>query len=97
MVGPEAPLAAGVVDVLEEAGLPTFGPIRAAARIEWSKAFCRDVAAAAGVRMACGEAFWAHKNNQLDEDIVLMLHDAAGKVIELWNAQRGTHAQNQTN
>ena len=45
----------------------------------------------------CGEAFWAHKNNQLDEDIVLMLHDAAGKVIELWNAQRGTHAQNQTN
>jgi len=59
VVGPEAPLAAGVVDVLEEAGLPTFGPIRAAARIEWSKAFCRDVAAAAGVRMACGEAFWA--------------------------------------
>ena len=45
----------------------------------------------------CGEAFWAHKNNQLDEDIVLMLHDAAGKVIELWNAERGTHAQNQTN
>lgn len=45
----------------------------------------------------CGEAFWAHKNNELDEDIVLMLHDAAVKVIELWNAKRGTHAQNQTN
>ena len=59
VVGPEAPLAAGVVDVLEEAGVPTFGPIRAAARIEWSKAFCRDVAASAGVRMARGEAFWA--------------------------------------
>jgi phosphoribosylamine--glycine ligase len=59
VVGPEAPLAAGVVDVLEEAGVPTFGPIRAAARIEWSKAFCREVAAAAGVRMARGEAFWA--------------------------------------
>ena len=58
VVGPEAPLAAGVVDVLEEAGVPTFGPIRAAARIEWSKAFCREVAAAAGVRMARGEAFW---------------------------------------
>jgi phosphoribosylamine--glycine ligase len=57
VVGPEAPLAAGVVDVLEEAGVPTFGPIRAAARIEWSKAFCREVAAAAGVRMARGEAF----------------------------------------
>jgi Phosphoribosylamine-glycine ligase len=59
VVGPEAPLAAGVVDVLEEAGVPTFGPIKAAARIEWSKAFCREVAAAAGVRMARGEAFWA--------------------------------------
>jgi phosphoribosylamine--glycine ligase len=59
VVGPEAPLAAGVVDVLEEAGVPTFGPIRAAARIEWSKAFCREVAASAGVRMARGEAFWA--------------------------------------
>ena len=59
VVGPEAPLAAGVVDVLEEAGVPTFGPIRAAARIEWSKAFCREVAAAAGVRMARGEAFWS--------------------------------------
>ena len=45
----------------------------------------------------CGEAFWAHKNNELDEDIVLMLHDAAVKVIEHWNKQRGTHAQSQTN
>lgn len=45
----------------------------------------------------CGEAFWAHKENELDEDIVLMLHDAAVKVIEHWNTQRGTHAQSQTN
>ena len=59
VVGPEAPLAAGVVDVLAASGVPTFGPIRAAARIEWSKAFCREVAAAAGVRMARGDAFWA--------------------------------------
>jgi phosphoribosylamine---glycine ligase len=59
VVGPEAPLEAGVVDVLEEAGVPTFGPIRSAARIEWSKAFCREVAAAAGVRMARGESFWS--------------------------------------
>jgi phosphoribosylamine--glycine ligase len=59
VVGPEAPLKAGVGDVLEEAGVPTFGPTRAAARIEWSKAFCREVAAAAGVRTARGEAFWS--------------------------------------
>ncbi len=59
VVGPEAPLAAGVVDVLTDAGIPTFGPTRAAARIEWSKAFCREVAAAAGVRMARGRDFVA--------------------------------------
>ena len=57
VVGPEAPLAAGVVDYLTDAGVPTFGPTRAAARIEWSKAFCREVAAAAGVRMARGRDF----------------------------------------
>jgi phosphoribosylamine--glycine ligase len=59
VVGPEAPLAAGVVDVLAGAGVPTFGPTRAAARIEWSKAFCREVAAASGVRMARGRDFVA--------------------------------------
>jgi phosphoribosylamine--glycine ligase len=59
VVGPEAVLEAGVVDALEEAGVPTFGPTRAAARIEWSKAFCREVAEAAGVRMARGRDFTA--------------------------------------
>ena len=59
VVGPEAVLEAGVVDALSDAGVPTFGPMRAAARIEWSKAFCRDVAAAAGVRMARGRDFSA--------------------------------------
>ena len=59
VVGPEAVLAAGVVDALLDAGVPTFGPTRAAARIEWSKAFCRDVAAASGVRMARGRDFTA--------------------------------------
>jgi phosphoribosylamine--glycine ligase len=59
VVGPEAPLAAGVADALAAAGVPVFGPSKAAARIEWSKAFCRDVAAAAGVRMARGRDFSA--------------------------------------
>ena len=57
VIGPEAPLAAGVADALLEAGFAVFGPTAAAARIESSKAYCHDVAAAAGVRMARAEAF----------------------------------------
>jgi phosphoribosylamine--glycine ligase len=57
VIGPEAPLAAGVADALIEAGFAVFGPDRAAARIESSKGFCRDVAAAAGVPIARGAAF----------------------------------------
>jgi phosphoribosylamine--glycine ligase len=57
VIGPEAPLAAGVGDALREAGVAVFGPTRAAARIETSKAFCHDVAEAAGVRMARARAF----------------------------------------
>ena len=57
VIGPEAPLAAGVGDALAEAGFAVFGPSAAAARIESSKAFCHDVAAAAGVRMAIARAF----------------------------------------
>jgi hypothetical protein len=44
----------------------------------------------------CGEVFWAYKNGELDEELVLMLHDSAEKTIELWTEQRGNHAQNQT-
>ena len=57
VIGPEASLAAGVADALAEAGVPVFGPSAAAARIESSKAFCHEVAEAAGVRMARAAAF----------------------------------------
>ena len=57
VVGPEAPLAAGVADALVDAGFSVFGPSAAAARIESSKAFCHEVATAAGVRMAAAKAF----------------------------------------
>lgn len=57
VVGPEDPLAAGVADALTEAGFMVFGPSAAAARIESSKAFCHEVAAAAGVRMARAGSF----------------------------------------
>ena len=52
VVGPEAPLVAGVADVLRHAGIPVFGPSAAAARIEGSKRFAKEVMAAAGVPTA---------------------------------------------
>jgi phosphoribosylamine---glycine ligase len=57
VIGPEAPLVAGLADSLRQDGLTVFGPDAGAARIEGSKAFCREVAAAAGVPMAEGEVF----------------------------------------
>jgi phosphoribosylamine--glycine ligase len=59
VIGPEAPLAAGVGDALVAAGIPVFGPIAAAARVESSKAFCHEIAAAAGIPMARAHAFAA--------------------------------------
>ena len=52
VVGPEAPLVAGVADALRAAGTPVFGPSAAAARVEGSKAFAKDVMRAAGVPAA---------------------------------------------
>jgi phosphoribosylamine---glycine ligase len=52
VVGPEAPLVAGVADVLRERGISCFGPSAAAARLEGSKAFAKEVMAAAGVPTA---------------------------------------------
>jgi len=54
VVGPEVPLVAGAVDVLSERGLTAFGPTAAAARLEGSKAFAKEVMAAAGVPTAAG-------------------------------------------
>ncbi|HZC33747.1 MAG TPA: phosphoribosylamine--glycine ligase, partial [Candidatus Bathyarchaeia archaeon] len=59
VIGPEAPLAAGIADALIDARIPVFGPSADAARIESSKTFCREVATAAGVPMARGRAFAA--------------------------------------
>ena len=49
IVGPEAPLVAGLADPLRDAGIAVFGPSREAAQIEGSKAFAKDVMAAASV------------------------------------------------
>jgi phosphoribosylamine--glycine ligase len=55
VIGPEVPLVAGVADAVRAAGIACFGPSAAAARIEGSKAFAKDVCAAAGVPTARSE------------------------------------------
>ncbi|TGA84185.1 phosphoribosylamine--glycine ligase [Streptomyces sp. MZ04] len=52
VVGPEAPLVAGVADAVRDAGIPCFGPSREAAQLEGSKAFAKDVMAGAQVPTA---------------------------------------------
>jgi phosphoribosylamine--glycine ligase len=52
VIGPEAPLVEGAADVLRSAGVPVFGPSAAAARIEGSKSFAKEVMRAAGVATA---------------------------------------------
>ena len=52
VIGPEVPLVAGAADALIEAGVSVFGPTKAAAQLEGSKAFAKDVMAAAGVLTA---------------------------------------------
>ena len=55
VIGPEVPLVLGVADAVRAAGIACFGPSKDAARIEGSKAFAKEVMAAAGVRTATSE------------------------------------------
>jgi phosphoribosylamine--glycine ligase len=57
VVGPEAPLVAGVADALVAEGIACFGPVAAAARLEGSKAFAKEIMAEAGVPTADFQVF----------------------------------------
>lgn len=57
VVGPEAPLAAGLVDRLTAEGIPAFGPTQSAARIESSKTFAKELMVRAGVPTPKAKAF----------------------------------------
>lgn len=89
VIGPEDPLAAGLADCLRAAGVPTFGPSAAAARIESSKAFAKEVMAAAGVPHAGGEVFtdanaahkWLEMLGPADLPVVKADGLAAGKGV----------------
>jgi phosphoribosylamine--glycine ligase len=57
VIGPETPLAAGAADALQRASIPVFGPTRAAARLESSKAFAKEQLRRAGVATAASAVF----------------------------------------
>jgi phosphoribosylamine--glycine ligase len=87
VVGPEAPLAAGIVDLLTGAGVPVFGPTAAAARIESSKAFAKEVMRQAGVATAASATFTepaaalAHVDARSEPMVVKASGLAAGKGV----------------
>ncbi|MDN5344394.1 MAG: phosphoribosylamine---glycine ligase [Clostridia bacterium] len=57
IVGPEAPLVVGIADAFQEAGLPVFGPYRAAAQLEGSKVFAKEIMQQSGIPTARHVAF----------------------------------------
>jgi phosphoribosylamine--glycine ligase len=87
VIGPEAPLAAGVADALRRASIPTFGPNLAAARLESSKAFAKEQLRRAGVPTGSGavfdelEAALAHLRASAEPPVVKADWLAAGKGV----------------
>jgi phosphoribosylamine--glycine ligase len=68
VVGPEAPLVAGLVDALEAEGLRAFGPRSQAARVEGSKAFAKELMRAAGVPTASWVEFTSYEQAEAQMD-----------------------------
>ena len=77
VIGPEAPLVAGVADALRERGIPVFGPSKAAAQLEGSKAFAKRIMESAGV--PTGRAVRAHT---LDEVTAALASLGAPHVVK---------------
>lgn len=77
IVGPEAPLVAGIVDRFSEADLPCFGPTAAAAQLEGSKAFAKDFMAKHGIPTAAYGSF-----TDIDEAIAFIHQQGAPTVVK---------------
>jgi phosphoribosylamine--glycine ligase len=98
VVGPEAPLAAGVVDALTRQGVQTFGPSRAAARLESSKSFAKSAMERAGVPTAGSAVFTDrqsaidHLQGQVGPFVVKADGLAAGKGVLVTDDLRGATA-----
>ena len=98
VVGPEAPLAAGVIDALTNLGIPAFGPTRAAARLESSKSFAKDVLNRAGVATAGAWTFTEaapardHIDTRPGPYVVKADGLAAGKGVLVTESRQEAHA-----
>lgn len=98
VVGPEAALAAGIADALAEAGIACFGPTRAAAQLETSKAFTKAFAARHGVPTARHETFTDADSakaalDRFDNPYVLKASGlAAGKGVVIAETEAEAHA-----
>ncbi len=96
--GPEAPLVAGLVDAMEAAGIACFGPSAAAAQLEGSKTFMKEVADAAGVptagwaRFTDAQAARAHVTDQGAPIVVKADGLAAGKGVTVAMSVEEAHA-----
>lgn len=75
IVGPEAPLVAGIVDRFKQAGLPCFGPTAAAAQLEGSKAFAKDFMARHGIPTA------AYGNFTDIDEAITFIHQLGAPVV----------------
>jgi len=93
VVGPEAPLAAGLVDRLEDAGVPVFGPSSQAAMIETSKVFAKDLMQRHGIpcgRSASFDDFSAARDYLLEYTVPVVIKAdglAAGKGVIICNSR----------
>ena len=98
IIGPEAPLAAGVADTLRGAGFAVFGPSAAAARLEASKSFTKEICDAANAPTAAyghftdADAAKAHVREQGAPIVVKADGLAAGKGVIINNLLPGIHA-----
>ena len=100
VVGPEAPLASGLVDALEAEGIRAFGPNKKAAQIEGSKVFCKEVLVRGNVPTARSRTFYnaqeaAEYLNAVDDEPCVVKADglAAGKgVVVCDNRQQALEA-----
>ncbi len=98
VVGPEAPLAAGVVDLFRLRGLRIFGPTRAAAQLESSKAFAKDFMQRHGIPTALYASFTdaaaAHAHVERHGAPIVIKADglAAGKGVVVAMSDAEAHA-----